>query len=206
MRSQLNRQGACAALSVLALGWLAVSSASAAQGPAFDCTAVQPDSIEKMICNDSGLGELDRKLAEVYAAAKKKAKNEHPPVLQAEQRGWIRGRNECWKSSDKRACVEGEYKHRIAELQARYRLVPGTGPVTYVCSGSARDQVAATFFATDPPTLYAERGDSISLMFLQQSGSGSKYQGQNESFWEHHGEALVTWGHAAPEIRCRKVP
>ena len=67
MRSQLNGQGACAARSVLALGWLAVGSASAAQGPAFDCAKVQPDSIEKMICDDSGLGELDRKLAEVYA-------------------------------------------------------------------------------------------------------------------------------------------
>jgi membrane-bound inhibitor of C-type lysozyme len=34
-------------------------------------------------------------------------------------------------------------------------------------------------------------------MYLQQSGSGSKYQGQNESFWEQNGNAIVVWGTAA---------
>jgi hypothetical protein len=40
----------------------------------------------------------------------------------------------------------------------------------------------------------AERGDSVSLMYLQPSGSGAKYHGRNETFWERQGEALITWG------------
>ena len=43
-------------------------------------------------------------------------------------------------------------------------------------------------------------------MYLQPSGSGAKYQGRNETFWEHHGEALIIWSHGAPEMRCKKAP
>jgi uncharacterized protein len=145
-------------------------------------------------------------LAEVYAAALKQASDEHPPVLKTEQRGWIKGRDECWKSNDQHTCVEAEYKRRSAELQAEYRLVPGTGPVTYACDGNPSNQVVATFFPTDPPTLIAEHGDSVSLMYLQPSGSGTRYQGGNETFWEHQGEARVTWGYDAAEMHCKKVP
>ena len=61
-----------------------------------------------------------------------------------------------------------------------------------------------TFFQTDPPTLIAERGDQVSLMYLQPSASGSKYQGRNESFWEHQNEARVTWGYGSPAMHCQK--
>ncbi len=180
------------------------AGAAMAQGPSFNCGKAGAGSIEEMVCKDDGLSALDRKMAEVYAAASKKAVNEHPPVLQAEQRGWIKGRNDCWKSGDRRTCVEGSYRLRIAELQARFRLVPGKGPIPYICDGDPRNEVVATFFRTDPPTLIAERGDQVSLMYLQPSGSGSKYQGRNESLWEHHGEAVITWGHNIPGMQCRR--
>jgi len=180
--------------------------AAMAQGPSYACDKVEPGSIEAMICEDKELSALDRKLSGIYAAASRKATNEHPPVLKAEQRGWIKGRDECWKSDDKRRCVRDEYKRRIAELQARYRLVPENGPIWYSCDGDPRNEVVVTFFETDPPTLIAERGDSVSLMYLQPSGSGAKYQGRSETLWEHHGEALITWGYGAPEMRCKKAP
>ncbi|MDS4022533.1 MAG: MliC family protein [Candidatus Competibacter sp.] len=175
-------------------------------GPSFACDKVEAGSIEAMICGNAELSALDRKLSGVYAAASRKATNEHPPRLKAEQNGWIKGRNECWKSRDRNGCVRDEYQRRIAELQARYRLVPGKGPVRFLCDGSSVNEVVATFFQTDPPTLIAERGDSVSLMYLQPNGSGAKYQGRNETFWEHHGEASITWGHGAPEMHCKQAP
>ncbi len=190
----------------LAVGQLALCGVARADRPSFDCSSVEAGSMEAMVCEDAELSELDLKLAEVYGQALDKATNEHPPVLKAEQRGWIKGRNECWKSADQRQCVEDAYVARIAELQARYRLVPGVGPFAYACDGNPADEIVVTFFSTDPPTLIAERGDSVSLMYLQPSGSGSRYQGRNESFWEHQGEARVTWGYDAPEIRCVKKP
>lgn len=183
----------------------AVRARHPVHGPAFSCAGVEPDGIPAMVCGDEELSALDRKLAGVYAAASKKATNEHPPVLKAEQRGWIKGRDDCWKADDERGCVHDEYERRIAELQARYRLVPGTGPVRFGCDGDPGNEVVVTFFRTDPPTLIAERGDSVSLMYLQPSASGARYQGRNESFWENRGEALVTWGYGAPEMHCTKA-
>jgi uncharacterized protein len=180
--------------------------ATNAAGPAFDCEKVVAGSIEAMICEDEELSALDRKLSDVYAAASSKATNEHPPVLKAMQRGWIKGRNDCWKDSDKRGCVRDEYARRIAELQARYRLVPYNGPIHFFCDGNPANEVVTTFFSTEPATLIAERGDSVSLMYVQPSGSGSKYQGRNETFWEHQGEAVIVWGYGAPEMHCRKAP
>ena len=183
-----------------------LSGPDMATGPSYDCDKVKDNSIEEMICKDDELSTLDRKLSVIYSAAAKKATNEHPSVLKAEQRGWIKGRNECWKSNDKRACVQTEYQRRIAELQARYQLVNGNGPFRFICNENPANEVTVTFFKTDPPTLIAERGDSISLMYLQPSGSGTKYQGRNETFWEHQGEASVTWGYGAPQMRCKKAP
>jgi uncharacterized protein len=184
----------------------AVTNSALAQGPSFACDTVADASIEAMICHEQGLSALDRQLAAVYAAATAKATNQHPPVLQAEQRGWIKGRNDCWKSTEQQQCVTDAYQQRIAELQASYRLVASTGSATFVCNGNDQDRVVASFFATEPATLIAERGDSVSLMYLTASGSGAKYQGRNESLWQHQGEALITWGYGAPEMHCQQQP
>jgi len=199
------------ALSLAPLGAAAADDAGDAgttkrRGPSFSCEKVEPGSIEALVCENDDLSALDRTLADVYAAASARAANEHPPTLKSEQRGWIKGRDECWKSDDRRACVQDEYRRRIAELRARYRLVAGNGPVRYACDDGAASEVVVTFFETDPPTLIAERGDSVSLMYLEPSGSGSKYKGRNESFWEHQGEATVVWGYGAPEMRCVRAP
>ncbi len=178
------------------------TTVAAAQGPAFNCRKVEPGSIEAMICGDAELSALDKKLAGVYAAATAKAKSERPPVLRAEQRGWVKGRNDCWKSSDRRGCVRDEYVRRIAELQARYRLVPSRGPFAFACDGNPANEVVVIYFATEPSTMIAERGDSVSLMFQQPAASGAKYQGRNESFWEHQSVATIVWGYSAPEMRC----
>lgn len=179
------------------------SDLAVAAKPAFDCKKVAEGSIEELVCRDEELASLDRKLATVYQQASKKASNEHPPVLKAEQRGWIKGRNDCWKNQDNRQCVKDAYLQRISELQSRYALVAATGPMVFVCNANPLDQVTVTFFQSDLATLIAERGDSVSLMYQQPSASGTRYQGRNETFWEHQGEAVITWGYDAPEMHCR---
>lgn len=190
----------------IAIVLLGLSGAAQSQDPSYDCNKVENGSIPALVCADAELSALDRQLAGVYAAARAKASNEQPPRLKAEQRGWIKGRDDCWKSTDQRACVAESYRLRITELQARYRLVPHTGPFTFACDDAPGSELIVNFFATEPPTLIAERGDSVSLMYRQPSASGTRYQGRNESFWEHQGEARVVWGYEAPEIRCRKRP
>ncbi|MDY7095451.1 MAG: MliC family protein, partial [Acidobacteriota bacterium] len=181
------------------------SNSSASRGPSFSCDEVRPGSIEAMVCEDGDLAALDRQLAAVYSAASERAADERPPRLKAEQRGWIKGRDECWKSDDQRTCVQQEYTRRIAELQARYRLVPATGPVFYRCQGQPANEVVVTFFETQPPTLIAERGDSVALMYRQPSEVGAKYQGRNEVLWETGDGARIQWGYGAPEMQCSRV-
>lgn len=193
-----------ALVSLGAVGW-AGSAGALAQGPAFDCTQAR-GSVEQMICADPALAARDRQMAAVYAAALRKAGQEHPPTLRAEQRGWAKGRNDCWKATDPKACVVAAYQRRTVELQARYRLVPALPTVRYVCDGNPADEVIATYFQTDPPSLLAERGDQTSLMLQAPSASGARYQGRNESLWEHQGEATIVWGFQAPEMRCQVAP
>jgi uncharacterized protein len=81
-------KGLAVALSLASIG------GTVAAAPSFDCRKVEAGSIEALICQDDELSSLDEKMAAVFAAATKKASNEHPPVLQAEQRGWIKGRND----------------------------------------------------------------------------------------------------------------
>ena len=186
-----------------------------AQGPAFDCSKATGE-VEELICQDEELAALDRKLDEVYGAAMAKARDGMPQQLRAEQRGWIKGRNECWKAqgaggpvfltaswqaADMRECVEDNYKIRISELQARWQLVPAKGPVFYSCENNPANEVVATFSETDPSTAVLERGDRSMITWLVPTASGSKYEGQNVMFWIKGDEVVFGW--FKDEIHCR---
>ncbi|WP_082176469.1 DUF1131 family protein [Pseudaestuariivita atlantica] len=84
-------------------------------GPSFDCARAE-GSIETLICSDATLAGLDRALSTAYAQSLDTATMGQRKTLRAFQRGWIRARNECWKSGDPRRCVEALYQDRIAEL------------------------------------------------------------------------------------------
>lgn len=172
-------------------------------GPAFDCKQVPANSAEALICQQPQLSQLDLQLQQVFAKAAVLAANEQPPLLKAEQRGWIKGRNECWKDADEVACMQDAYQRRIAELQARYRLVSRRGPLRYQCGGAPADELVLSYFATQPATLIAERGDSVSLMFLQPNGTD--YLGRNETLWPQQDGVRLQWGYEAPVLTCLPV-
>ena len=181
----------------LLFGAVVIPSA-AAEGPAFDCAKASGE-IETLICQDADLAALDRELAEVYAASIRKLQgvaDEQDAVksLKTYQRGWIKGRNDCWKAEDKRRCAEDMYRMRIAELQARYGLVNGNDPVFYVCSGNPADEIVATFYPTDPQAVRLERGDSQIIALQTRAASGARYEADfGILFWEKGGEAQVEW-------------
>jgi uncharacterized protein len=172
-------------------------------GPGFDCKQVPANSAEALICQNPRLSQLDQQLQQVFTKAAALAVNEHPPLLKAEQRGWIKGRNECWKDANEVACMQDAYQRRIAELQARYRLVSMRGPLRYQCGAAPADDLVLSYFATEPATLIAERGDGVSLMFLQPNGTD--YLGRNETLWPQQDGVRLQWGYQAPALTCRPV-
>jgi uncharacterized protein len=190
---------------VLALmtGAAGCPAAALAQGPAFDCARAQGE-VEKLICSDPALATLDRKLDEVYKAATAKATGKLAAQLHAEQRGWIKGRNDCWKASVQtwitaswtvdtvRDCVAAQYRLRTSELQALWRLVPPR-TVAYGCQNNPANEVVANFFETDPATIRLERGDRTVTMWQVGAASDGLYEGQNVSLVRQGNEVTVNW-------------
>lgn len=174
--------------------------------PSFNCSAAEAlSSAEQHVCGDAELTRLDLTLAQVYEEAQSRVKSESAEArLKAEQRGWLKGRDECWKASDARTCIADAYQRRIATLQARYRLVSFNGPVLYRCGPDSSELAEVRFFDTEPSTAVVQYGDNYALMFATPAASGARYEGRNEVFWEHQGEALIRWGFSAAEVACQR--
>ena len=103
-------------LMALALA-LAAAPAAWAAGPSFSC-AKPAGQAERLVCEDAELTQLDREVARLYGLASTGPEARRHPELKAMQRGWLKGRDDCWKRDDPRRCVRDEYALRIAELRA----------------------------------------------------------------------------------------
>lgn len=65
--------------------------------PSFPCSKAA-SSAAKQVCSTPTLAALDRQLAQVYRQARGKAGKTLQATLKAEQRGWVKGRDDCWPS------------------------------------------------------------------------------------------------------------
>lgn len=171
---------------------------SPAADPAFDCAKAE-SSAEELICSNDDLAKLDRTLADVYGEAVKAIgtfadKDTALKEFKAYQRGWIKGRDECWKADNELDCIKSEYEYRIAEITAKYGLIEGQKPVFYMCNDNPADEIVATYFPTTPPSARLERGDSTEIVVEGPTGSGARYQGNfGIVFWIKGDEAMVEW-------------
>lgn len=164
-----------------------------------NCHAKELNTIDQLICADSGLLQVDQHMAKVYQQALTKSDNRQAPVLRAEQRGWIKGKAECWKDANQKACVTELYIRRIAELQARYDLVAVSKRIVLQCENNPAHEVALRYYATTPATVIADYGDQVSLMFQQ---NDQNYLGRNEKLSQVADVFMLQWGYNKPEIRC----
>lgn len=192
------------ALCLLATSLVALPAAAQTQGPTFNC-AKAGGEVEKLICSDASLATLDRKLDQVYKAASAKAKGKLATRVREDQRGWVKGRNDCWKANGQETwitatwtvktvkdCVEAQYRVRTAELQAVWRLVaPKT--VSHACQNSPANEVVANFFDTDPPTIRLERGDRTATLWRVGAAADGKYEGQNVGVVQQGSDLKVSW-------------
>ncbi len=179
---------------LLALATVAMTSPALAAQPSFDCAKASHE-IEELICKSDALAALDNQMASVFAQAEAKVKTDARTTkyLRTEQRGWIKGRNDCWKADDKTACTTEEYKHRIAELQAVYGLVPLYVRAFYVCDGNPANELVARIYHTDPEVSLVEHGDRTVTTFQTISADGARFEGGNVVYWIKGSNAMVTW-------------
>jgi uncharacterized protein len=175
----------------------------AATGPGFDCSRAKGQA-QELVCADKQLATLDRELARLYtlAARSPQLSTKQRASLRAYQHGWIKGRNDCWKADDLRACVLDSYVMRIHELRRDYADARSDttdslsrGPVYVTCDGSEA-RMAATFINTDPQLACLEAQGRLYTLPLAVSASGARYTattGEGEvTFWSKGTEARVT--------------
>jgi uncharacterized protein len=200
-----------------ALAFLGFAGAAAAEtGPSSDCAAAQGE-VETLICGNAELAELDRETARLYALAL-----DGPHMTEARrdaelvpfQRGWIKGRNDCWKDADVAACVKREYVVRIAELRQGYadaRAGEGIsiGPLVGECPGLDA-LLTVTFVNSDPGAVYLAWRDRVAVLDRAPSGSGARYQAALDDgdylFWNKGDEATFEAPGVSGPLTCSLGP
>lgn len=169
---------------LLAVMLIDAMSRAEASEPSFDCAKAQ-NSAEKLVCSDGQLAQLDREAAWLYRLAVKspQVSGERKKQLKAYQRGWIKGRDECWKEPEQKTCVRDSYAIRIYELRqgygdARSQDAKGIskGLLALECGGFDAG-IGAAFIASEPSVAVLGWKDRKVALESVASGSGAKYAG-----------------------------
>jgi uncharacterized protein len=166
-------------LRVFAAVLFLLGAANSVSAQSFDCAKAQ-SPIEKMICGNAELGELDEHLGRYYAAARAALGN-GASCLQTDQSQWLKLTRAGCRDA---ACLKNVYLDRLAELDP---LQPGAtairtielppAPALMWVIGPASDKVAA------PPnpkvTAFEETGTLLDDVsggdgFMLQTADGEK--------------------------------
>ena len=85
--------------------------------PSFDCAKAKPGSIDVEICASPELSQLDRDMDDDYMRAMAETPRAVWPDILAEQREFIRSRNQCMGSKKERHhCIAFAYESRLQRL------------------------------------------------------------------------------------------
>ncbi|MDA8486572.1 MliC family protein [Pseudomonas resinovorans] len=170
-------------------------------GPSFDCTKAQ--GVEQQVCASAELSALDRQMADVYKDTLAATDAATQKRLRAEQRGWLKGRDDCWKATDQNRCLTLSYQTRLVELQIRSGAVATPKSVAFACGDASKAFTAAFYNDTEPGAAFFTYGGDHALAISQRTASGARYSNDGVDFWEHQGEAKVEW--YGTQMTCKPV-
>jgi uncharacterized protein len=151
----------------------------------------------KMVCSDKGLAALDAKMVDLYKAAGM------GPATAAQQRRDLFRADNCSSASDAHSCVETAYQRRIIALEIEQRKAGKPLSAKYNCGGGAKSFSASFYNSTEPQSVMLVNGNDHAVALIAMSGSGSRYTAPGIEYWEHQGEASVTW--RGTKMVCRIV-
>lgn len=191
--TRLLAASVCAATSICA-------NASPIFHTSFDC-ATATASVEKLICRDPQLTQMDIELTRLYRLA---LTDDHsvprPDKVMIDQQFWIDARNQCASDPAPKACTIRHYAERAHQLRQGSAIVRTKdpdrlteGPLAFRCAG-LNALIAATFFNTQPGVVYLKWANSSITLSQVQNDSGTQYTGKdsqgNYSFWQDHNVVL----------------
>jgi len=179
--------------------------------PGFECGRAN-GAVEQLICSHDELAGLDVELNTVCqdslnaAGSLETAPGQAAAALRTYQHGWIKGRNDCWKSAETSRCVRDAYRHRISELQAQWMLVPKRS--SYLLSCADKSQIAVTSYETSHlPAIAVEVADHREIFTAVPAASGTKYQGPfGRYLWMKGCDALFVADQRQEAVTCGPIP
>jgi uncharacterized protein len=185
-----------------------------AASPAFDCARAD-GAAEELICKDDELAALDREVQRLFDLAVTTPDMEKAQLdeLKATQRGWIKGRNDCWKAEKLGDCIAAEYIFRIHQLRQAYANARSDdakgisiGPQVLDCKDFGA-LIGVTFVTAGNSYAHLEWLDQDLFVKQAEAASGVRYEGQYlydgpATLWTKGDEATFTLP-GKPDYTCR---
>jgi uncharacterized protein len=217
MKSVTTRYACLLAASVCA----AMSPCANAAKPApifktsFDC-ATASAAVEKLICRDAQLAQMDRELTRLYLLALTDERSvPSPDKVTIDQQFWIAARNQCASEREPRACTIRSYAERAYQLRQGSAIVRTKdpdrlteGPLAFRCTGF-NTPIAATFFTTQPGVVYLKWANTSVTLTQVPSDAGTRYAGKdnlgNYSFWQD-GNVVLFQKPGSGQMSCTAEP
>ena len=103
---------------------LVPGAASAADYAPMNCAKAK-SAAEKTICKDYALGQLEARMATLYAVATSLVAMGQRGDMQGAQRDFLQERENCGADA---ACIRKKYDARIADLQGTIDAIAARGP------------------------------------------------------------------------------
>ncbi|WP_411736813.1 MliC family protein [Pseudomonas sp. BF-R-26] len=204
-----------ASMCAAASSWVNASPATPTFQTSFDCATARA-SVEKLICRDPQLMQMDIELTRLYRLA---LTDDHsvprPDKVMIDQQFWVDARNQCASTSEPKACTIRHYAERAHQLRQGSAIVRTKdpdrlteGPLAFRCTG-LNALIAATFFNTQPGVVYLKWANSSITLNQVQSDSGTQYIGKdyqgNYRFWQD-GNVGLFQKPGSGEMSCTAEP
>jgi uncharacterized protein len=181
----------------------------------FDCATARA-SVEKLICRDSQLAQMDIELTRLYRLALTDQRSvPGPDKVLIDQQFWIDSRNQCASTPEPKACTIRSYAERAHQLRQGSAIVRTKdpdrlteGPLAFRCTGF-NALIAATFFNTQPGVVYLKWANTSITLSQVPSDSGTQYTGKdsqgNYRFWQD-GNGVIFQKPGSAAMSCTAEP
>ncbi|UTF58588.1 lysozyme inhibitor LprI family protein [Gilvimarinus sp. DA14] len=170
--------------------------------PSFSCAGERLSSAEQAICETPDLARLDLALHDSFQTLLRRLDDDaFTSHLRAVQRGWIKGRDECWKSPPINECVASEYAERLDALQQTAVQIEQARHVTAVCEQVPDLALTLRFYSSQPAVATVLWRENASLMY-RESTSPPLYRGADTELRAQGDEFIISGVEADTPLHC----